>query len=129
MRSRTVSTPSSASRPALRSDTDSSTDTSRRLRSLSVRPLLNPQQVRVEGLAAPVPLERDVGILLRDPLLDHPPVRGARALALNEGHQLVRRLEQAAEEQAGADDDVVGDGHDAVARNADEVALVHLAGV
>src|ERR1700734_2055566 len=107
MRSRTVSTPSSASRPALRSDTDSSTDTSRRLRSLSVRPLLNPQQVRVERLAALVRLERHLGILLAEPLLNAPGVGHAGPLALNERDELVRRREQAAQEQAGADDDVV----------------------
>src|SRR5580704_873756 len=120
MRSRTVSTPSSASRPALRSDTDSSTDTSRRLRSLSVRPLLNPQQVRVERLAAVVHLERDVGVLLGEPFLYPPRVGDAGALALNEGDELVRRIQQAAQQQAGADDDVVGHGHDAVARHTDE---------
>src|SRR5580658_9944982 len=105
MRSRTVSIPSSASRPALRSDTDSSTETSRRLRSLSVRPLLNPQQVRVERLAALVHLERHVGILLGEPLLNAPGVAHAGPLALNEREQLVRGREQAAQQQAGADND------------------------
>src|ERR1700722_19910308 len=107
MRSRTVSTPSSASRPALRADTDASTDTSRRLRSLSVRPLLNPQQIRVERLAALVHLDRDVGVLLGEPLLYASRVGDAGALALNERQKLVVRLEQAAQQQAGADDDIV----------------------
>src|SRR5580704_16989530 len=103
MRSRTVSTPKSTSRPALRSDTDSSTETSRWLRSLSVRPLLNPQQVRVEGLAALVRLDRHVGVFLGEPLLNPPRVGDAGAVALNEGDELVRRMEQAAQQQAGAD--------------------------
>src|ERR1700691_3549964 len=118
MRSRTVSAPSSASPPPLRSDTDASTETSRRLRSLSVRPLLNPQQVRVERLAALVHLDRDLWVLLGEPLLYAPRVGDAGALALNEGQELVGRLEQAAQQQAGADDDVVRDRHDAVARDA-----------
>ena len=50
-------------------------------------------------------------------------------LALDQRHQLVRLVEQAADQQAGAHDDVVGHGHHAVARHADEVTLVHLAGV
>ena len=61
------------------------------LRSPRVRPLLNPQQVRVEGLAALVHLEGDVGILLGEPLLDPPGVRHPGPLALNERHELVRR--------------------------------------
>src|ERR1700744_5636970 len=107
--------PSSASPPPLRSETVSSTETPRRLRSLSVRPLLNPQQVRVEGLAALVHLDRDVGVLLAEPLLNAPGVGDTGALALNEGHELVRRLEQAAQQQAGAHHDVVRDGHPPVA--------------
>src|SRR5277367_6837418 len=118
MRSSTVSTPSSSRRPALRSDTDASTETSRRLRSLSVRPLLNPQQIRVERLAPLVGLDRDVGILLGEPLLNAPRVGDAGTLALNECYELVRRIEQAAQQQAGADDDVVGHRHDAVTRDA-----------
>src|ERR1700733_3049561 len=117
----------SASRPALRSDTDSSTDTGRMLRSPSVRPLLNPQQVRVERLAALVHLDCDVGVFLGEPFLYPPRIGDACPLALNERDELVRRIEQGTEQQTRAHEDVVGDCHDAITRDPDVVALVHLA--
>ena len=55
--------PSSANMAVRRSETPRSRDTSMSRSALSVRPLLNPQQVRVEGLVALVYLERDVGVL------------------------------------------------------------------
>ena len=102
------------------------------LRSRRVRPLLNPQlldpqQVRIEGLAALVHFERDVGVLLGEPLLYPPRVGHTGTLALNQRHQLVRVVQQPAQQQPGAHDGIVGDGHDAVARDPDEVTLVHLA--
>src|ERR1700722_20700062 len=115
IRSRTFSIPRSPSALVRRSDMPWSRDTSIALRAPRVRPLLNPEQVRVKRLAALMHLERHVGVLLRQPFLDPPRVRHAGTLALDERHQLVRVVEEATEQEAGADDDVVGDGDDAVA--------------
>src|SRR5580704_6923762 len=103
--------PSSDSILVRRSETPWSRVTSMSRRARRVRPLLNPEQVRVKRLAALVYFERHVGVFLCEPFLDAPSVRDACALPFDERDQLVAVVEQATEEETGADDDVVGDGN------------------
>ena len=74
------------------------------------------------GLSPVVHLERDVRVLLGQPLLYRPGVGLARTLALDEGDQLVRLVEQPGDEQARAHDHRVRHRDDPVARDADVVA-------
>src|SRR6516162_6420865 len=129
MRSRTLSIPSSPSILVRRSETPWSRVTSMSRRARRVRPLLNPEQVGVKRLTALVHLERDLGVLFGEPFFDAAGVGHAGALAFDQRDQLVALVEETAEQEAGADDDVVGDGDDAVVGDADPVALVHFAGV
>jgi len=97
------------------------------LRSRSVRPLLNPSSTG-RGAGRPGALERDVGVLLGEPLLYPPRVGHACASpSMSVTSSWVGSSRRSA--AAGCTPRVVGDGDDAVARDPDEVTLVDLAGI
>src|SRR5687768_5310275 len=87
------------------------------------RRLLDAEVVRVQGLASVVDLACDVGAVLGEPLGDAPGVAGRRPLALDEGDDLVLVAHQPFEQPGGGVGEGRGHRPDAVAGDAQVVAL------